>query len=70
MQVLGSGKDYIDKECAVTILSYDLLAKRVSELESFNYKIIIFDESHLVKSIKPNYSLSVTCFVIFSKIFI
>ena len=51
IKVICSGKDYIDKDVSVTICSYDLLTKKLDELVAMNYKTIIFDESHLVKSI-------------------
>lgn len=50
IQVICSGKDFIDKEVSVTICSYDLLTRRLKDLESMNFKTIIFDESHLTKT--------------------
>jgi len=50
IQVLATGRDYIDKEIAVTICSYDLLSRKSKELSEIKYKVIIFDESHLLKS--------------------
>lgn len=47
--MVASGKDFIDKDLAVTICSYDLLTRRLKDLEAIKYKAIIFDESHLIK---------------------
>lgn len=58
LKVLCSGKDYIDKDLAVTICSYDLVTKKLKELEAISYKTIIFDESHLVKCMSNSVSRS------------
>ncbi|XP_068223062.1 SWI/SNF-related matrix-associated actin-dependent regulator of chromatin subfamily A-like protein 1 [Palaemon carinicauda] len=49
--VLNSGKDHID-DAQVVITSYDLLSRRKQELLNRNFKVVIMDESHMLKSFK------------------
>jgi SWI/SNF-related matrix-associated actin-dependent regulator of chromatin subfamily A-like protein 1 len=51
VQVIMKGSDEINiKKNKVVIGSYDLLAKNIDEIEKFNYKVVIVDECHLMKS--------------------
>jgi SWI/SNF-related matrix-associated actin-dependent regulator of chromatin subfamily A-like protein 1 len=52
IQVLESGRQAIDKRSLVVVCSYDLLSKNVDEIAANSYKVIIVDESHLLKNMK------------------
>ncbi|XP_031779096.1 SWI/SNF-related matrix-associated actin-dependent regulator of chromatin subfamily A-like protein 1 [Nasonia vitripennis] len=49
IQHLSSTKDYIESS-QITILSYDLLTRRIDEIAARKYGVILCDESHYLKS--------------------
>ncbi|KAK7070522.1 SWI/SNF-related matrix-associated actin-dependent regulator of chromatin subfamily A-like protein 1 [Halocaridina rubra] len=49
--VLNTGKDYIEN-AKVVITSYDLMARRAKELLDHGFRVVIMDESHMLKSFK------------------
>lgn len=52
IQVIENGRQQIDPECKIVISSYDLLSKNVDTISKIQYKVIIADESHLLKNTK------------------
>jgi len=50
IQMFKTGKDKWSADACVFIFSYDLATKRHEELESKNFKAIIADEAHYLKS--------------------
>lgn len=52
IQVIENGRQVIDPTCKIVISSYDLLAKNIETISKVHYKIIIADESHLLKNVK------------------
>jgi len=50
IDVIHTGKQEFARRSLITIISYELAAKRVEELANKNYRIIIADESHALKS--------------------
>ena len=59
VQVIDNGRDEIDPDCQIYIISYDLLANMIDEISKKKFKIIIADESHLVKTAKANRTVAV-----------
>ena len=51
ISVISSGKDYIGSDKFV-IISYDLVSKKLKELQEKNYQFVIVDESHCIKDYK------------------
>ena len=51
VSVISSGKDYIGSDKFV-IISYDLVSKKLKELQQKNYQFVIVDESHCIKDYK------------------
>ncbi|KAJ1481987.1 P-loop containing nucleoside triphosphate hydrolase protein, partial [Baffinella frigidus] len=49
INVVLTGKDPVDKG-AITIISYDLLARCAPRLKACNFKVVLADESHYLKS--------------------
>ena len=49
--VISSGKDYIGSDKFV-VISYDLVSKKLKELQQKNYQFVIVDESHCIKDYK------------------
>ncbi|XP_071549653.1 SWI/SNF-related matrix-associated actin-dependent regulator of chromatin subfamily A-like protein 1 [Panulirus ornatus] len=49
--VVGSGRDHFDG-AEVVIMSYDLLSRRAKEILDHNFRVVILDESHMIKSFK------------------
>ncbi|XP_058804716.1 SWI/SNF-related matrix-associated actin-dependent regulator of chromatin subfamily A-like protein 1 [Phymastichus coffea] len=58
IQHIVSTKDYIEKS-QITIISYDLLGKRIDEIAARKFGVIICDESHYLKSPKTQRTKSV-----------
>lgn len=52
IQVIENGRQVIDSTVKIVISSYDLLAKNVDNISKVHYKVIIADESHLLKNVK------------------
>lgn len=52
IQVIENGRQPIDSNAKIIISSYDLLAKNVENISKTHYKVIIADESHLLKNMK------------------
>lgn len=52
IQVIENGRQAIDPTCKIVISSYDLLAKNIENISKVHYKVIIADESHLLKTVK------------------
>ena len=50
VQIIENGKTKLDRECDCFIISYDLIKTKLAELLEMNFKIIICDESHSLKS--------------------
>jgi len=59
IQVIDNGRDVIDPDCQIYIISYELLANRIDEISKRKFKIIIADESHLVKTARAKRTLAV-----------
>ena len=51
ISVISSGKDYIGSDKFV-VISYDLVGKKLTELQQKNYQFVIVDESHCIKDYK------------------
>lgn len=67
IQVIETGKQPIDPKCKIVISSYDLLAKNVETMSKGEYKILIVDESHLLKNLKTARAKSVLKMVEYAK---
>ena len=50
MQILDNGKEELDTNCCIFIMSYELALKRATELEDLNFQACIADEAHYLKS--------------------
>lgn len=59
IQVIENGKESIDPDCLIYIISYDLLGNRIDEFVNKKFKIMIADESHLVKTARAKRTLAV-----------
>lgn len=50
VQVIENGKTCLDESCDFFVISYDLLKNKEADLLNMNFKFVICDESHLLKS--------------------
>lgn len=50
IQVIENSKTPIDPECKIIISSYDLLTRNIEEITRYDFKVVIADESHLLKT--------------------
>ena len=60
IQVIENSKQPINRDAKIIISSYDLLSKNIDELEHHEFKVVIADESHLLKTSKALRTKSAT----------
>ena len=47
-----STKDYIDPMCQYTIINYDIIEKKMQEIDEHRWDLLICDEAHFLKNMK------------------
>jgi SWI/SNF-related matrix-associated actin-dependent regulator 1 of chromatin subfamily A len=52
VQVLKTGKDTINPDATILVVTYDLLKKHIDAIKALNPKAVVGDEVHLVKNYK------------------
>jgi SWI/SNF-related matrix-associated actin-dependent regulator 1 of chromatin subfamily A len=57
---MDNGKQAIDPQCKVVITSYEILNRNIDVIEKVKYKVVIVDESHLLKTSKAARTKSAT----------
>ncbi|KAJ1485867.1 P-loop containing nucleoside triphosphate hydrolase protein [Baffinella frigidus] len=60
VNVIYTGKDEIDADSKVTIISYDLFAKMKDSIDGVGFRVVVADEAHYLKNAQAKRSSAIT----------